>query len=242
MMLSRLLTMPGDLWLGFISQWPGPLGQRLRHRYWRKRMRHLGRNVRIDPGAYFQNPHCISIGDNAFIDRNVIILAGTGDQARELIRRSPGRPVDCEPGSVSIGANVHIGPFCVISGMGGGVRIGDDCSVTAGSKIYSLVHHYKSKRAPERRDLAFTSRAEPHRQCLVEGPVVIGARTGIALNACIMPGVVIGNDCFVAINSVVLSGDFPDDSAIGGHPAVRQGPRYPVTPPAGGAGSAAPGI
>jgi acetyltransferase-like isoleucine patch superfamily enzyme len=227
MRLARLLRIPGDLWLACIDGLHGPLGERLRRGFWRHRLRHLGRNVRIEPGAHFHNPQFISIADNAFIDRDVIIIAGPGGAGRERIRRTPGRELDCEPGVVEIGRNVHIGPFCVISGIGGGVRIGNDCSVTSGSKVYALVNHYKSQRDPAARDIAFTSRAEPGRQCLIEGPVVIGDRTGVALNCCVMPGVAIGNDCFVAIGSVVLSGDFPDNSMIAGHPARRTGSRYP---------------
>src|SRR5262245_1307755 len=106
MKLARLLAVPCDLWLGMIDTLPGPLGRRLRYGYWRRRLRHLGRNVRIDPGAHFHHPERISIADNAFIDRHAIVLAGVDTGDREMIDRRPNRPLDIEPGCVSIGINV----------------------------------------------------------------------------------------------------------------------------------------
>jgi acetyltransferase-like isoleucine patch superfamily enzyme len=60
----------------FISFLPGAIGFKLRYRFWKNRLKFLGKNVKIDVGVYFQNPQFISIDDNCWIDRNVIILAG----------------------------------------------------------------------------------------------------------------------------------------------------------------------
>ena len=66
----------------FVSGLPGQLGLFLRRRYWANRLRSLGENVRIDPGVYIQNPKFVSIGDNTWIDRGVIILAGPDNSER----------------------------------------------------------------------------------------------------------------------------------------------------------------
>jgi acetyltransferase-like isoleucine patch superfamily enzyme len=52
----------------------------------------------------------------------------------------------------------------------------------------------------------------------VFGPMAVGDDTIIGLNAIILPGTVIGRNCFVNAGSVVR-GIVEDDSALGGNPA-----------------------
>src|SRR5688572_21057854 len=151
--LSRLLAVPGDLYLGIITYLPGSAGVVLRRAFWRRRLRYMGKRVRIDVGVYLQNPAYISIDDNCWIDRNVMIMAGPDESPREKIVRANERFTG-EPGTVHIGKNAHISVGCLISGIGGGVHIADDCGIAAGSKIYSFSHHYRSNRDPTDRRIA----------------------------------------------------------------------------------------
>ena len=75
--IKILLTLPADIYLMLITYLPGSVGYYLRFKYWRKQLKFVGEKVRIDTGVYFQNPEFIEIDDNCWIDKNVIILAGT---------------------------------------------------------------------------------------------------------------------------------------------------------------------
>lgn len=223
--LRQLAALPAALWRLLVTELPGEAGQALRHRHWRKRLRRLGEGVRIDPGVSFQGPEFIEIGDRCWIDRRVMILAGPDRSTREKIER-PNPAYRGEPGVVQIGRNVHVGPGSIVSGLGGGVQISDDCGISAGCRIYALTHHYRSRREPSDRSIRFAPRVPPEQQCLVEGPVVLGRNTGLALGAILLPGVHVPEDCFVGIYSVVAKGPFPPNSLIAGDPAGRVADRF----------------
>jgi acetyltransferase-like isoleucine patch superfamily enzyme len=204
---------------------PGAIGCDLRYRCWKNKLGAIGKNVRIDVGVYFQNPEYIEIGDNCWIDRNVIIMAGMDNSDREkLIRENslyPGKP-----GVVHIGNNVHIGVGCIVSGISAGVFISENCGIAAGSKIYAFTSHFRSVKDPSNRNFNFAILAPQENQCMIEGPVFLGKNTGVAVNCVVLPGVAIREDCSIKINSVLMSGEFPENSRIGGNPAKVTGQRY----------------
>jgi hypothetical protein len=73
-LVKILASFPVDVWQLFVTYLPGPAGFKLRHIFWKKRLKFLGARVRIDVGVFFQNPKFIEIDDGSWIDRNVIIL------------------------------------------------------------------------------------------------------------------------------------------------------------------------
>jgi acetyltransferase-like isoleucine patch superfamily enzyme len=197
----------------------------LRRIYWRKRLRFLGKEVRIDTGVYFDNPRHISLDDGCWIDRDVRILAGLDNSRREIVRLRNRMYTD-EPGIVCIGKRVHVGLSCIISGISGGIRISDECGLSAGCKLYAFSHHYRSKARPHDTSYHFGPMVAQDRQCLIEGPIFLGANTGVALNVVILPGVAIPENCFVAIGSVVYPGRFRANSIISGNPAAGVDKRF----------------
>ncbi len=210
-----------------IIYWPGWAGRKIRYYWYRARLRYLGKNVIIDTGVCFQNPYFISIDDNCWIDKNVIILAGLDKSAREkvVLKNKEFKGV---PGTVHIGKNVHIGPGCIISGISAGVYISDDCGFSANCKIYAFSHHYRSRKDPRNQKFHFGPMVPHNRQCLIEGPVYLGLNTGIALNSVILPGVSIPDNCFIAINSVVSLGKYSSNSIISGNPAHKIDDRFQI--------------
>ena len=229
-MLSRLRKIASllpALWRMVVFHLPGPIGCDLRCRYWKKRLRHLGEGVVIEPGVYFQGPEHISIDDHCWIDRDVILLAGIDTTGREKIfLENP--EFKGEPGVIHIGKYVHIAPHCIISGISAGVYISDCCNIAASSKIYAFSHHYQSRKDPGNREIYFGPMVAEEEQCLILGPVQLGRNTGVAVNAVILPGVSIPDDCFVSVNSVVARGRYRSNSIIGGHPATSGKNRYTV--------------
>ena len=107
-------------------------------------------------------------------------------------------------GEVTVGKNCWIGPFTILDGSGGGLKVGNWTSIGSGTHVYT--HHTID-------------------QCLTGGLIkpfrastIIGQSCFIAPNVIIGPGTIIGSNCFVTAFSYV-EGIFPDNSIISGNPA-----------------------
>jgi acetyltransferase-like isoleucine patch superfamily enzyme len=225
----ELLKFPGNFYCCAIANFPGVSGMILRRHYWRRKLKFLGTNVNIGMGVYFQNPEYIMLGDNSWIDKNVIILAGEdGTERKKVIVSNKNLAQLCPIGGVYIGKNVHVAPNCIISGISAGVYISDDCAMAADCKIYAFTNHYALREHIEKGVLTHSGlNYSPERQCLIVGGVYIGENTGIALNAVILPGSSILKNSFVKINSVVMPGSkFSENSLISGDPALCIGKRF----------------
>lgn len=107
-------------------------------------------------------------------------------------------------GDVSIGENCWIGPFTILDGSGGGLKIGDWTSIGAGTHVYT--HHTINKALTGGKANTFHLKTEIGRNCFISPNVIIS------------PGARIGNHCFVAANTFV-EGIFPDNSFISGTPS-----------------------
>lgn len=223
--LRTILSLPISLWQMVITFLPGPAGYALRYSFWRKRLRRLGKGTRIGTNVCFQNPDYIEIGDNCWIDHNVIILAGPDKSDREKINLT-NKSFKGLPGVVHIGKNVHIGPNSIISGISSGIYIADDCGFSAGCSVFSFSHHYRSRKRPTDHNVHFGPMVSSDRQSIIEGPVSLGTNTGVAFGCVILPGVHIPENCFVAINSVVMPAKFKANSIIDGNPAKAVAMRF----------------
>jgi carbonic anhydrase/acetyltransferase-like protein (isoleucine patch superfamily) len=90
-------------------------------------------------------------------------------------------------GDVKVGKVTWIGPFTIIEGSGGGIVIGDYCSIATGVQIYT---HDTIKWA-----LSGGKADYKH------APVKIGDCCYIAPNTIIIKGIKIGNHCMIGANS-----------------------------------------
>lgn len=220
--MPRPLRVAGDL-VGALVLWiPGGIGSHARVMYYRLRGATIGPGVRIDVGACMDQPESICVGAGVWIDRFAILIAGLPRSGRET--RIVG-PNDAElVGKIQIGDRCHVGPYVVLSGLGG-MRIGDDVTLSNGASAYSLSHHYRSWARPGDRSVVFGSRGPADRQAMLQGPVIIESNVGIGAGALLLPGTRIGRDSFVRPHSIV-SGTWPENSLLAGEPATRTGPRF----------------
>lgn len=145
-------------------------------------------------------PHWISgaknvrVGSGTYIHRFATINAGQSVSGSE------------QPPSLVIGDNVYIGPNAWIS-CANEVRIGDGCMLSEQVYINDVSHGVH----PEHgliRDQDTESK----------GPVRIGKNCFLGFRCCVLPGVELGNNCVVGINSVVTR-SFPAYSMLAGSPA-----------------------
>lgn len=109
-------------------------------------------------------------------------------------------------GHVSVGSRTWIGPFVLLDGSGG-LRIGDNCSISAGAQVYT---HDTVKWAISGGIQAVERRA-----------TVIGSNVYIGPNAIIVMGIRIGDGAVIGANSFVNS-DIPTNRKAWGNPCRLQ--------------------
>lgn len=105
-------------------------------------------------------------------------------------------------GDVKVGKNVWIGPYTILDGSGGGLEIGDNCSISAGVHIYT--HNSV--------DNTINGGIVQH------SSVKIGNNVYIGPNSIITMGCSIGNRVVVGANSFV-DRNIPDNTKTYGTPA-----------------------
>jgi acetyltransferase-like isoleucine patch superfamily enzyme len=212
---------------------PGPTGNRMRTRFYRSRLRSLGDNVIIDVGVHFINPSYISIGDNCWIDKYAVVMAGPPHKGQRKITRTLNPLFEHEEGAVVVGSNCHIGSHVVLNGHGG-VAVGKNATIAAGAKIISLSHHHQNLSDPaDMFPYRFGSMAPEHEQALISSPVVMRDNSALATNAIMLPGSTVGFESWVGANSLV-TGTIPDGYLAWGVPArpvKRRGAASDATAP-----------
>lgn len=201
--MKEILLFPLRLLEMFLSGLPGPVGNRLRYYYWKSRLKALGKGTVIEPGVFFQDPAHTRIGANCWIDRGVMILAGYPEKDQRKVHLMHNPAFLHTKGEVVIGARVHLGPYAVLSGIGG-IQIGDDTTIAAHAAVYSFSHHYRNLDDPsDTHRYSFSTMSALQDQYLICGPVAIGARCAVGLQSVILPGVTLGEGAWIGAGCVV---------------------------------------
>lgn len=156
---------------------------------------HCGGSIRLQSPIYYCGAEYMAIGDG--------------------FHSQPGLRIECidnyfdqhfKP-QLIIGRNVSFNYYCHV-GCINRIEIGDN--VLIGSHVLITDHSHGKL---ERTDVPFEKR-----QLLSKGPVVIKNNVWIGENACIMPGVTIGEGSIIAALAVVTH-DVPPYSVVAGVPA-----------------------
>lgn len=131
------------------------------------------------------------------------IYIGAGSQLQHGVILHGGGLQWCNyEGRITIGKNACVSPYCIISGAGPGVIIGDDFDCGPGVGIFSSRSYYDH---------------EGHQRHLF-GRVIIGHKVVIYAGAVISPGVSIGDGAIIAAGAVVTQ-NVPAGTLVGGVPA-----------------------
>lgn len=220
-MLKAIALFFDNLFRSVIRNLGGQAGRKLRYMYYSRRLGSCGKNVIIDEGVVLQGLKDIHFGDDVWIDRYCILMAGKVE-LQAGAKENPNPNYEYEVGELHIGNNVHITPYSLIQAHGG-VQIGDNCGTGSGAKIYSLTNLPADSSNPERR-VCYSWGGE---LAQISAPIVIKDNVGIGLGAVVLPAVTIEKDSFVAPYSIVMS-RVKENSFVSGNPARRVKDRFAV--------------
>lgn len=193
----------------------GPLGKKLRYWYYKKRFASCGKNLFIETGVYFFSCTDIIIGDNCWIDKNCVLIAGYMEKPNLKIKNNVPAGKIVNPGKLVIGNNAHIGIGTVLQAHGG-INIGDYFTSSAHCRVFSLSNDpYASRRGTigEANDTAY-----------VMTPVCIGRNVWLGLNVSVV-GAYIENDVFIKPHSCVTK-QIAANSVAEGSPAEEIRSRF----------------
>ena len=112
-----------------------------------------------------------------------------------------------EPEQISLGNNISIQEYCVLSGYGG-LQIGNDVSIATGCCVFSSTHVYDN------------SDKKIRETELEKKAVTIGSNVWVGAGCKILGGVTIGNDVVIGAGSVVTR-SLPDNGVYAGIPAKK---------------------
>lgn len=212
-----------ELYRSIIRLLDGEIGQKLRYKYYKKRLKHLGKNVIIDTGVFITGAKYISIGDNTHIDKNCILVGSSSNlnlSHRILVERS-NEDFKRDKGSITIGKECHISQNVMIYGYGG-VDIGDYVAISADTKIYSLTSLPFN---PYNRNEVVSTLPYSGRSPTFMGPVVMGNNSWLGIGCIVQPCVSIASNTFVESYSIISS-PLEENIIARGNPATLVRKRF----------------
>jgi len=142
----------------------------------------------------------IHIGENVVLNSN--------PEGYHALMASPATLIADEPESkIIIGHHSRLHGCCIHAKRS--IRVGSYCLLASGAQLLDTNGHTSDLRLSK------------HRHYIRDLPeeIVIGDYTWVGLNAIILKGVAIGCGSIIAANSLVLKGNYPAYSLIGGNPA-----------------------
>lgn len=158
-------------------------------------LKRLGKHVRISAKASIYDPEKIEIGDHSRVDDFCVIS-----------------------GSVTIGRNVHLAPFCLLAGGDAGISISDFSGLAYQVQIFSQSDDYSGK--------TMTNPTIPdHYKNEIKAPVHVGKHVIVGAGTVIFPGTTIAEGCAIGALSLVRKDTTPW-GIYQGIPARRIKERY----------------
>ena len=183
----------------------GPIGRKLRWWYYRNKFQFCGKQCIIEEGVYITNPKCIALGNNCWIDKNTVLIAGAFNPKDRQFAQKGENIVSW--GKLIIGDGCHIAPFSLIQAHGG-VKIGKNVTIASGAKIYSLSHHYRNLNdEQDTKRYSFSTMADAEDQFLIAGNVIIGDNAALGINSVILPGTVVPDGTWIGVLSSPTKAD-----------------------------------
>lgn len=184
----------------------GPLGIRVRRWYYQTKFEQCGVNLVISEGVYIDQPRNISLGNNVWLDKGVIIITGKIERPN-MLKKSQDELV----GKFKMGNNAHIGIRSVVQAHGG-ISIGDSFTCGTDAKIYTLSNEVTLSKNG-------THHSDKSQLYYRENTILIGNNVWCGMNSIILKGPV-NDNVFIHPNSVCFS-EIDSNSIVSGNPAIK---------------------
>lgn len=110
-------------------------------------------------------------------------------------------------GNVEIGKNCHIGPFGILSGKNGLIKIGNNVGISARASIYSGTENFFSNKSGN-------PTIDGHKRDVIYGSVIIEDFVIIGSGVILMPNIVIHEGASIAAGSIITK-DIPRGAIVG---------------------------
>lgn len=186
----------------------------MRQKYYSKKFAQCGKNLQIEEGVIIQGTKDMFLGDNVWIDKYCILMAGKVSIPSEQVKVKQNKNFIYNEGELHISSNVHIAPQCIIQAYGG-VSIGNYFTASAGSKIYTLSN--------DTQECKYGTHSNDCIQYIIS-PIDISENVWLGLNSIVLGGYIEKNS-FIAPNSVVMT-SIKENAFAGGNPAKKIKDRF----------------
>jgi len=211
--LAQLLKY--ELLTALLSPIPGALGLFLRQSLYGRLLNRIGNGTVVGTHVTLRCPGRMIVGNSVFIDDHVVLDAkGSTSHIRlgNSVLLGRGSILSCAAGTIEIGDDVSIGPYCYLrAGL---------CPVTVGSLVTIGAHTVIISGSPDyqRLDVPMQRQIGSLQGIRIQNDVWIGVGVRV------IDGVTIGNGSVVGAGAVVIE-DVPDYAIVAGVPARLVGTR-----------------
>jgi acetyltransferase-like isoleucine patch superfamily enzyme len=199
---------------------PGALGFFLRRLFYPFLLKDIGRGVVFGRNVTLRHPHKISIGQNTFIDDNVVLDAKGEDNQ-----------------GISIGSNVYVGRNTILSCKEGSISLGDFCNLSSNCSLLSETEIRLGKYcflagncylvAGGNHSIDDISKPIMFQPSFSKGGIQINEDVWLAAGVVVLDGTKLGKGCVIGAGSVVTR-SFPDYAVALGVPATKIKSRAPT--------------
>lgn len=211
--LARLLEY--ELLTALVSPMPGALGLVLRQVLYGRLFNGVGKGAVIGAHVTLRCPERITLGDSVFVDDHAVLDAkGSASHIRlgSRILLGRGSLVSCADGTIEIGDDVSVGPYCYLRAGLCPVSIGSSVTIGAHTAIVSGSPGHERPDVPMRRQIGRLN------------GIRIRDDVWIGVGVRVIDGVTIGSGAVVGAGAVVVE-DVPDRAIVAGVPAKPVGAR-----------------
>ncbi len=182
---------------------------KIKYPLYKLRFRKIGAGCFIGRKTILEHSRKIELGNKVIIEDYSNLCANTSEGKIKLgnnVMVFKNSVIKCGgKGSIEIGDNSTINPFCILEGYGG-LKIGKGVRIASGTKIIATNHDFSDIKVPIF-EQGFTSKG-----IIIEDDVWIGS------NVCILDGTKISKGSIVAAGAVVTK-DVQPHSIVAGVPA-----------------------
>jgi acetyltransferase-like isoleucine patch superfamily enzyme len=212
---SLSLLIKYELLTFFLGSLPGAAGFFLRKTFYRYLFSKAGKGNLIGAHVTLRCPRQIALGDNVYIDNNVVLDAkGSGSRIdlgdSVLIGRNS--VLSCASASIRTGDDVSIGPHCHLRAGLCPIELGSHITVGSHSAIVSGNPGYNRLDIPMKNQIGSTR------------GITIGDDVWMGVGVRITDGATVSNGCVIGAGAVVI-GAIPDFAIAAGVPAKVVGDR-----------------